>query len=882
MVELAANIWADGPSSDPYEPDKAQIRAWGTWVEDIINAFTSTGGLIYSSKAALEADLSKAANSMAWVIGDPVAANNGVYGKVGASGTGSWTRRSDLPFSFIIASDAGAGTPNGIQATTAIPVSSSALIWMNVADTNTASPVTVSFNGGTPLTIKTNSGNDVVVGGLTAGMIVLGIVSGTTFRLVSDQASAAIVAAAEAAADRAEAAAALAGAGFIFPELLPSWNSSDASQAIEDACSLSATSGGTVKLTGGEQYDFSQVAIPVGAKMTAVGAVWRYDGSLTDVNDVVIAIGENCIIDELNLSMPGTGGAGYPITIDRGTRLDRITIEADTQVSGEGVYVVGDNVEIGEIITDKLDRPVNVFNADPVVPFAKFKLGLLSSRSYRRAFRAYHVNGIEIDRIVSTGRSPNATGGPGENTALLEGCSNWWIGSIWSEDSGEHPIRIGGSNGGGVTENWEIGSIVAIRSSGCPLKVNPTVKTTLVGTVAVTAGSAALTGTGTSFTTALRVGSNVRIADTGEIYRIASITSNLAATLDRNVTTSDASSSLEVMEAAHNGKVGSIVGIDVGEGAPTGNEELLRLSHVRGLTIGSAVAYTQAGAVSAQYAVALNDVDGVEIGLLGGEGFNAGFINISGTSDVDGVNQFGGDVTGITISRLAGKTGGANAIGVNTTFNVGKVSIGLDGAFGWSTNLVLWSAGVLTDYFELSGRISGSVAPAFSGVPVSDNFIVNGLSFGGRNITGGRAGSIRADSLAVEQLLCSAFDPSNVVPRNLFLNASQATAGANAYGGSIEPSRPGSSRRGAAMAVKQFTSTATSTGWEFSVGGPTTASDLVQATMLLTHERALALVDGVPAPTTMAGWAQFYIDSADGDYKVKFGDGVVKTIAVDT
>lgn len=206
MVELAANIWADGPSSDPYEPDKAQIREWGTWIEGIITAFTSNGGLVYSSKAAMEADLAHAEKTMAWVIGDPVAANNGVYGKVGASGTGSWTRRSDLPFSFIVANDAGAGTPVAIQATTAIPISGSALVWMEVAETNTGSPVTVAFNGGAALTIKTNSGNDVAVGGLTAGMIVMGIVSGSTFRLVSDQASSAVLAACEAARDAAMSA----------------------------------------------------------------------------------------------------------------------------------------------------------------------------------------------------------------------------------------------------------------------------------------------------------------------------------------------------------------------------------------------------------------------------------------------------------------------------------------------------------------------------------------------------------------------------------------------------------------------------------------------------------------------------------------------------
>lgn len=210
MVELAANIWADGPSSDPYEPEKAQIRAWGTWVEGIITAFTSNGGLIYSSKAAMDADLAHAANTMAWVLGDATVANNGIYRKIGASGVGSWTRVADLPFSFIIASDFGTGTPNAIQATTSIPVSNSALVMLNVFEANTASPVTVSFNGGSALTVKTNTGNDVAAGGLVAGMRLLGVISGSTYRILNDQVSTAVVAAAEAAQAGAEAAQAAA------------------------------------------------------------------------------------------------------------------------------------------------------------------------------------------------------------------------------------------------------------------------------------------------------------------------------------------------------------------------------------------------------------------------------------------------------------------------------------------------------------------------------------------------------------------------------------------------------------------------------------------------------------------------------------------------
>lgn len=213
MADNAATVYRDYvtdgvPSSGANKPKKSEIRKLLAGYEQIINAFISGGGLIYASKAALDADLAKAANSMAWVMGDATVANNGVYRKNGASGSGSWTRVADLPYSFIIASDVGAGTPNAIQATTSLPVSGSALVWLNVFEANSGTPVTVSFNGGPTLTIKTNAGNNVAAGGLVAGTIVLGVVSGGTFRLVSDQAGAAVLAACEAAQAAAEAAAA--------------------------------------------------------------------------------------------------------------------------------------------------------------------------------------------------------------------------------------------------------------------------------------------------------------------------------------------------------------------------------------------------------------------------------------------------------------------------------------------------------------------------------------------------------------------------------------------------------------------------------------------------------------------------------------------------
>ncbi|ACI55683.1 conserved hypothetical fusion protein [Rhizobium leguminosarum bv. trifolii WSM2304] len=206
MPESALVIWADGPSSSPYEPDKALIRAWGYWVESTIGALSSGATISFLSLAALNADLNHPAYTLAWVNGDPVAENNGIYRKLGASGTGSWTRFADLPYSFIAATATADGEPSAIEAVTGIPVSSSAMIVLDILEENDASPVTVSFNGGDPLTIKSNTGNDIATGGLLAGMRVLGTIIGNTFRLITDQVDAAIVAEAEAAMTAAIAA----------------------------------------------------------------------------------------------------------------------------------------------------------------------------------------------------------------------------------------------------------------------------------------------------------------------------------------------------------------------------------------------------------------------------------------------------------------------------------------------------------------------------------------------------------------------------------------------------------------------------------------------------------------------------------------------------
>ena len=193
-------------AGQPRGANMGETQTWGVELERLVDAVVALGGKLYDSKATMDADLDHDPNTPALVLGDS-AANDGLYRKSGASGSGSWIRVADVPgYSFVVASDAASGDENAIAATTALPVNGSQLITLPITTTTTASPVTVAFNGGSALTIKTASNNDVSSGGLVASSEIIGRISGSTFRMLSDQASSAIQAAAEAAAVAAQAA----------------------------------------------------------------------------------------------------------------------------------------------------------------------------------------------------------------------------------------------------------------------------------------------------------------------------------------------------------------------------------------------------------------------------------------------------------------------------------------------------------------------------------------------------------------------------------------------------------------------------------------------------------------------------------------------------
>lgn len=203
-------VWGDFnsfgiPSSGAKEPKKTEIRAWSSSIELLLDTVASSAA-VFDTRTSLFSVLTYAANTLAWVVSDPIVAYNGIYRKSGVSGSGSWSRIGDLPYSFVKLTDTGAGSPNAIHLASSIPTSASVLRIANVFEPNSGN-VTISENDETEKPLLTSSGNQIAAGGLVTGMTIAYVDAGASFRLLTDQASSAIQAAAEAAQAAAEAAA---------------------------------------------------------------------------------------------------------------------------------------------------------------------------------------------------------------------------------------------------------------------------------------------------------------------------------------------------------------------------------------------------------------------------------------------------------------------------------------------------------------------------------------------------------------------------------------------------------------------------------------------------------------------------------------------------
>lgn len=166
----AAELWRDYetdgvPVSGSHKPVKRDIKQWGVMMESML-AQLSLG---YATKAALDADLLHSANTLAMVYADSTAANNGVYVKIGASGSGSWLRVGDLPDAIILLTVTG-GTGNAIVATAAsTPLAPGRHLYLLTPTANNTGAATIVVNGAPAVAIKNALNANLASGSLIMG-----------------------------------------------------------------------------------------------------------------------------------------------------------------------------------------------------------------------------------------------------------------------------------------------------------------------------------------------------------------------------------------------------------------------------------------------------------------------------------------------------------------------------------------------------------------------------------------------------------------------------------------------------------------------------------------------------------------------------------------
>lgn len=483
-------------------------------------------------------------------------------------------------------------------------------------------------------------------------------------------------------------------------------------------------------------------------------------------DQVNITFEDNCTVDgDIVITTPGTETNSHFLKAGKNFRVRKISAVAASQRAGGGMQMQGDGLNIELIETENIDRPIIIGGVTNELTQTSY-IGGLICKSYVRGIRYIYHSGGTLGFMRAWGQSPNAAYTPGHNGILLSGARNMQFGDIEIADSGEHAVRIGGAeNDFGIITGWD--------------------------------------------SRALKFGI-IKASRTGG----CAFKANPAGAV--NEVTSDIS-------------IGSIFGLDIGRGVNGGNREFLRISHVRGMAIGTAVVRASDYEESCQRVLSMNDVDGLTIDYLEGRAPYGVFTCDEGQdSETDNST---GPVQNIRIGRYVGDVGSATRFFSikMSTYGAGNIYIGdMDVSSASSTILDMWST-------PISGPIT-----------IKGRWPATGINVDGANLTvqGPYVSLALQGPRATLENMGPTFSPLNV-PGGfgaLMLNARFSTSGIGLYGSGLSFTRPGTNRRGAAIAVKQNTANQSQCGLDFFVGNPgSVSSEQVNIALSLLYNRRMLM-----------------------------------------
>lgn len=260
-----------------------------------------------------------------------------------------------------------------------------------------------------------------------------------------------------------------------FPWSCPTDGLSDATASLNACFTWAAANGRGVRLNPGRTYKIASIAPPANTHLETGGALFRADGTVVG-NGVNIDIGAGSVVDCILFTTPA-GGSDRPVQFAANCRCEWVSVTADAQAGGlenldGAVQIRGSNTHIGKVFVENYDTCLVIYRDSS--PIENVTVGYFKAKSYVRGAYVRNYRHVTIGFAECIVASVNATTSPGHNAVVTAGGEDFSLAGYYITDSGEHAIRIGGSNGVELrTKYVQIGNGMIVRPGQCGIKVNP-------------------------------------------------------------------------------------------------------------------------------------------------------------------------------------------------------------------------------------------------------------------------------------------------------------------------------------------------------------------------------------------------------------------------
>jgi len=282
------------------------------------------------------------------------------------------------------------------------------------------------------------------------------------------------------------------------------------------------------------------------------------------------------------------------------------------------------------------------------------------------------------------------------------------------------------------------------------------------------------------------------------------------------------------------GQIGRLFVDNAGEGSVYGNTEAVRLARVRNLSIESIDCV-----VRATRCLILADVENLYVGSITGENIIARAVQFQPDMDGTGVANIKNIYIGNVVAYMNADARAAFGIGYGA-YTVDNVIIANAFATGMSTYLA--EAGADTTYLNTvrinCSSLSTDTNLAVENQPATAAIFVDWAK-GNKRLIGNASIVSASANYGISDAPFNSGNISGDGYGTVTLRGSN-TAGVGAYGGALSFFRPGSGRRGGAVAVKQTGANSQDVGLEFLISSASSASEALRIGATIKHNGSVS------------------------------------------